>query len=465
MRRQRVRLAALTLLLAAGCGPDRAPGVELGTGGVDSAGAAGALTGGRDGSGGATAGGTAGGAVPGGAAGAVTGGGGTGGGVLAVCRNGLAEPGEQCDGADLAGQSCASVGFEVGALACSEDCTLVLDDCSGEERCTDGRDNDGDQRVDCVDPDCEEACADPCVAPPLLSDPATVSGSTVGHSRSLDSLCRWSGQESGPDLVYRVTAAHTGLLRVELESSAELSVGLRSDCDGADSELRCALGGLPVELPVTAGDELFVHVDGVAAAAAGSFRLTVASRELVCGDGFRDGDEGCDDGGTEDGDGCSADCQVESSEGSDNDRLESADPMAADYYGAIDPLGDEDWVSLEVIDPLTSLVVRTFDFGDNACMLSRLDNVLELYAADGSLLASDDDGGTGYCARLLVPGLAPGLYYLRTAASPWGTVGIFPYRLQILLDPCGNGYVSEAEQCDDGNLLPDDGCGPSCSFE
>lgn len=39
-----------------------------------------------------------------------------------VCGNDLAEPGEDCDGIDLAGQDCITQGFDGGTLACQLDC-------------------------------------------------------------------------------------------------------------------------------------------------------------------------------------------------------------------------------------------------------------------------------------------------------------------------------------------------------
>ncbi len=41
----------------------------------------------------------------------------------AVCSNGIRDPGETCDGMDLAGQTCISVGFDGGQLACLPDCS------------------------------------------------------------------------------------------------------------------------------------------------------------------------------------------------------------------------------------------------------------------------------------------------------------------------------------------------------
>lgn len=50
--------------------------------------------------------------------------------VNAVCGDGVAEAGEQCDGSDLRGQSCASQSFSGGTLACNVDCTFNTSQCT-----------------------------------------------------------------------------------------------------------------------------------------------------------------------------------------------------------------------------------------------------------------------------------------------------------------------------------------------
>lgn len=44
--------------------------------------------------------------------------------TVLVCGNGVKEAGEQCDGADLAGQSCGSLGYDLGALSCKGNCAF-----------------------------------------------------------------------------------------------------------------------------------------------------------------------------------------------------------------------------------------------------------------------------------------------------------------------------------------------------
>lgn len=48
----------------------------------------------------------------------------------AVCGNGVQEGSEQCDGSDLAGQTCQSQGYQTGTLACNPDCTFDTSGCS-----------------------------------------------------------------------------------------------------------------------------------------------------------------------------------------------------------------------------------------------------------------------------------------------------------------------------------------------
>lgn len=48
-----------------------------------------------------------------------------------VCGNGIAEDIEQCDGADLVGETCQTLGFARGILRCRSNCTLDISGCSG----------------------------------------------------------------------------------------------------------------------------------------------------------------------------------------------------------------------------------------------------------------------------------------------------------------------------------------------
>lgn len=60
----------------------------------------------------------------------------------AECGNGVSEGEEQCDGADLGGTTCESLGYEGGTLACGPDCILDASGCDfGGAVCGDGQIN------------------------------------------------------------------------------------------------------------------------------------------------------------------------------------------------------------------------------------------------------------------------------------------------------------------------------------
>src|SRR5207247_7150562 len=80
-------------------------------------------------------------------------------GVPAQCGNGVAEAGEDCDGADLHGKTCADFGFNTGQLVCHAECVYDLRGCSSVEICDNGIDDDGDGDKDCDDADCADAVA------------------------------------------------------------------------------------------------------------------------------------------------------------------------------------------------------------------------------------------------------------------------------------------------------------------
>jgi cysteine-rich repeat protein len=419
---------------AAGCGEDDRPGAP----------------GGGSGAGGAAGSAGAGGSEKAGAAG--------------LCGDGHVDQGEDCDGANLAGNDCSTVGFQTGTLACAASCAFDTSGCSGTEQCYDGKDNDGDGQIDCSDSDCAGACAESCKNLPTLTDPASVAGHTKGHAADSDPSCSRPGVASGPEVIYQLVPAKTGVLDLKLTTAAALNVSVRTVCDDPSSELGCK-AGKRLRISVTAGTPLFVVIDGVEAKDEGPYLLEAETRPISCGDGHRDGAEGCDDANTASGDGCSATCAVESSENEPNDTLATADALSLPFFGVISSASDLDLVAVTVTETPSTIVADTFDFGDGACGWDELDSVLELLAPNGSVLASDDDSGAGLCAHLVKSGLAAGSYYLRVKAAPEGDTSSFPYKLSVVVDACGNGTQVEGEACDDGNKIAGDGCSPTCTKE
>ncbi|MFH2009349.1 MAG: hypothetical protein ABI333_22350 [bacterium] len=55
-----------------------------------------------------------------------------------LCDNGVLDPGEQCDGDDLQGQTCESLSYDGGELRCAWDCRYNLEACVGDGACGNG---------------------------------------------------------------------------------------------------------------------------------------------------------------------------------------------------------------------------------------------------------------------------------------------------------------------------------------
>lgn len=418
--RLRMTIALLAAALtAAACG---------GKGTTPGAPSAGDVSGGTDGAGGADDG-------AGGAAGA---GGMTGvGGAPAGCGDGVIQPGEVCDGAALGGKTCADVQGQAGTLACTSDCKLDVSKCSGPEQCNDNEDNDKDGKTDCADPECAASCADPCASAVVLTDGATMAGTTNGHANTQDASCS-SKQGSGPEVVYQFTATKAGVLDLTLTApSANLGLSARATCGVSMSEMGCADHAAGedaterLKIAVTEGQLVFIVVQGYTSSDAGAFALSAENRAITCGDGHTDGAEACDDGNTTSGDGCSATCSLEATEVEPNGTTGEANAYKAPWYGAITPKADIDVVAVGVATSGATLSAAVSDLDGKSCLFGLLDSFVEILDASGKTLTAADGGGVGTCSLAKASGLAAGTYYVRVSASFAAPSPTFPYALKI----------------------------------
>ncbi len=411
--RGRARFAVCSLLavvVSAACGSEReaAPFGVVPTGDAGNSAAAGRASAASGGRGGGTSGGT-------GAGGSDTPAGGAGEGLGGSSSG--ADGGESGE-LNLAGAGAGgNVGGTAGGGAGSGD---------GVEGCTNGLDDDGDDAADCADDDCADLCAATCQAFELASDPTLVQASNAGRAPAPSGDCG----ANGPALTYEILVETTGMLEVDVQSSALFVASIAGACDAAEA-LGCGLGH--TSAAVIAGERMFVRVAGLDPGDVGDLTLSLHSRAVnVCSDGYRDAAERCDDGNDQTGDGCDDACAVESSEAEPNDTLETASPSATPFYAEIEPAGDVDLVQLDLAEP-RALVAETQSLGDDACARGMLDSYLELLDASGDVLAANDDGGDGYCSRLSAPDTQAGRYFLRVTASSTGTTQTFPYGLVVSL--------------------------------
>ena len=267
----------------------------------------------------------------------------TGGGTTTqpVCGDGKAEGTEICDGADLKGATCQSLGFLGGTLACAGNCTYDMSGCTSPQcataaDCPQGPPGDCQKAV-CTSGTCgfvadnTEVPADdgnPCTTSTCTNGVPSHVNAAAGQSCGAGMVCNGSGgcgvcvpgsQQScytGPPGTEGVGVCHAGTRTClpngsgygactgQVVPQPETCNGLDDDCDGTvddgvDVGNACNCGGNP-------GTTICIGAAGICC----SLNGTTCCGD-VCGDGVITGAEECDDGGVTDGDGCSSTCQIE----------------------------------------------------------------------------------------------------------------------------------------------------------
>lgn len=109
----------------------------------------------------------------------------------------------------------------------------------------------------------------------------------------------------------------------------------------------------------------------------------------------------------------------------------------------LERVGDVDWFQVDLATGVYAIDVQ----GASTQRGTLGDPMVSLYAADGSLLAQDDDSGAGFNALLEYAALRPGSYFVAVSApstSPAGTAGTYAVRLS----PVAETLVAGTDQAD-----------------
>lgn len=224
-----------------------------------------------------------------------------------VCGNGIKEGGEACDGAQLGGQSCTTLGYSKGdGLKCTV-CQLDGAGCKStcgdgklepNEACDDGNTTPGDG--------CDATCQVEVVVGTTCANAIPIAiglgsqdvmGTTVGGGAHTAAGCT----SAASDRVYAVTATANGFLTANLvrsQTSFDSVLYLASPCtdsnpmqdvlcnDSHDPQNQAVLnGGEVVSVRVQKNQTYILVVDGAAAASAGTYKLHLdLSLGSDCGD-------------------------------------------------------------------------------------------------------------------------------------------------------------------------------------
>jgi cysteine-rich repeat protein len=350
-----------------------------------------------------------------------------------------------------------------------------------DENCYDGLDNDLDNKIDCTTPDddCSAVCANACAQPFDLPDPTELlEHNNLGHSKLAGTSCV-SNSGGGATNVYKIKTQKSGVLEVTLENiQGDFTLSVRDKCNDATTEQgRCSERATDqtaapytefIRFNVIKDETYFIVVEEFQPGQGGNFYLTARSRPIECSDGITDDVEECDDGNLIDNDGCSSQCKLEANESEPNDTVFVADPYVPGFIGKIDPANDVDCISVNVQGANRSIYVSLADAGTGFCSSGFMDPLLQIYDANNSLIGSDDDSGDTFCPLLGILGLMTSGDHkvcVKTTSNSQGLKSVYPYSLFIELATCGDNVVEGAEDCDDGNILDNDGCSSICKME
>jgi len=390
-----------------------------------------------------------------------------------TCGNDRLDPGEECDD-----------GNRVGNDGCSGTCTIEsggpADSCDG-------------------------------VAVPLEQEGATtryrgrVAGTTVGLFNHYSSSC---GGGSGADAVYSILPPMTGRAVARVHSGFPALLSVRTICADPRSELGCMQvlsrpdAGAPsadagdagavvldggvvasasgeLAFPVFAGKPVFVMVDGYGGTS-GDFVIDVEVDTAVCGNGKAEFPEQCDDGNLAAGDGCSATCTM------DDTATVSACPgmgyrlkATAAAPGTVSFAGD----TTSLANAGGSAVGCTPAGAGNNAVYAITPTIagslsLKLLAGYPEALLhvrrECSDSATQFDCRVALPAMSPIETSIPVNAEETVYVyvdgntsskGLFVLDAKLTAAGCGNGAIDSAEECDDGDVVPGDGCSATCTIE
>jgi fibro-slime domain-containing protein len=373
--------------------------------------------------------------------------------VPVKCGDGIIEGNEACDDGNVAdGDGCSSMcqvepgwSCSVPGMPCTKNPTPRCGDgaVNNGEQCDDGNTSSGDgcsatcmleQGWTCPKP------GSPCVALQYCGDGIVQTGEQCDDGNAVpgDGCSGVCKVEPG----YACPMAGKPCVRIWVCGNGKIDPGEACDDGNTASGDGCS-SGCTVEPGFTCPN---VNGNG---------GPCVRVPPNTCGDGILTGTEQCDDGNTNSGDGCSSTCQVEPG-------FNCPTPGAA--CKKIEVCGDG-VVNIDLTPPEQCDDGNTVS-GDGCTSLCQLEPnfvcptpggqpcVSTVRCGDGKIAGSEtcDDGnavsGDGCSSSCHVE-------------TGWQC----PTPAFRCISICGDGLLVGTEQCDDGNTVANDGCSPTCSVE
>jgi hypothetical protein len=289
---------------------------------------------------------------------------------------------------------------------------FTLDVDPQETACADAMDNDGNDLIDCEDPDClaNAACAGvaaACTAAPALSNTGTTTGNTSTGTELFAGSC--TGGDLSSEVVYSYAVAQTGVLKLTLQSATDQGIYVRTDCDDPSSQINCRDASASADevryVGVQAGQMLSIFVDGYNSTAAGPFTLLHEFTPLTL------------------------------NETEPNDTSATADAYTTPIIG-MHTTSDADWFAVTVPGPASLLKAETVDAVAGTCAANSADTYVAIYGPDGTtLITENDDTAANYCSSAQATALAQGTYYVLVESTPTQSATHYAYKLEVTVTP------------------------------
>ena len=187
------------------------------------------------------------------------------------------------------------VDFDITVLCQNQG--LETNEAEATDGCTDGIDNDGDNLIDCDDPECESECTsggDMCASNTTLSCGQTLPGSIAADDVSaIDSYpCALDIPVDGGEATYRFTATRTEWVNFTLSEMTDYaSVHIVEASNACDPYYCIASQYYSTVGEVQAGQDYFVIVDGLSPGVGVDFNITA-----ICAPPFSESGDDCSDG-------------------------------------------------------------------------------------------------------------------------------------------------------------------------
>lgn len=155
------------------------------------------------------------------------------------CGDGVRDGGERCDGDDLDGQTCISLGYQGGEIACTDDCRLSTDPCEGDPAlvCGDG--------VKSADESCDgddlggESCESLGHAGGSLACRVDCTLNVAGCETSTP------GPDAGPDVVRDPDAGSDAVAEPDMDDTLDAGFDVAPPAGGGSSGTGCGVASRP----------------------------------------------------------------------------------------------------------------------------------------------------------------------------------------------------------------------------